>query len=508
MRNAPPIGEVRARTFARRCSSTMMSAAAAEPRLITDAAAPAAGSAATARVRTTMVLYGFTGLYAVIFTAAAAINYRLYLAPRLDLGNMVQVVWATAHGHFLQTSDLGGAEMSRLGAHFDPFLALLVPLWWAWSSPIILLAAQAISVASGALPVYWLGRKHLDNNHLAFVFAIAYLLYSPTQFNTFTPAGIHAVSFAIPLLLYAIWFLDNDRLILFGTFAVLAATTKEEIALAVGGLGIWYAIRRNRRRIGLAIFGVGLGWTLINLLVVIPHYTPSGQLPFAGRYADVGSTPGGMLRVAATDPGAFVHSVATWHKLGFLVLIFLPLLGLWLLEPLMLLGAVPDLAINLLSAKPEQTTVFYQYTAGIVPFVLAASVLGAARLRRRKWVGPALVGAACCLAAVSPMVWTFSHLSSMSHPQLSDTRRALSLIPARVPVSASQTLGAYVSTRRQVAVFPAIARANWVLVGPLAKSDDREAFVAALKRLKASDAWKTVYARPEVTVFERAQPGH
>src|SRR4029077_3879706 len=127
--------------------------------------------------------------------------------------------------------------MSRLGVHFDPFLALLVPLWWAWSNPIILVIAQAVAVASGALPVYWLARKHLASNGLALVFAIAYLLYSPTQFNTFTPVGIHAVSFAIPLLRYAIWFLDNDRLILFAAFAALAATTKEEIALAAGGLG-------------------------------------------------------------------------------------------------------------------------------------------------------------------------------------------------------------------------------------------------------------------------------
>ena len=48
----------------------------------------------------------------------------------------------------------------------------------------------------------------------------------------------------------------------------------------------------------------------------------------------------------------------------------------------MLVGAVPDLAINLLSRSPHRQTVFYQYTAGIIPFVVAASILGAARLRR------------------------------------------------------------------------------------------------------------------------------
>ena len=72
-----------------------------------------------------------------------------------------------------------------------------MPLWWAWSSPLILLAAQAVAVASGALPVYWLARKHVQPHGFAVVFAVAYLLYSPTQFNAFTPIGVHAVSFAI-----------------------------------------------------------------------------------------------------------------------------------------------------------------------------------------------------------------------------------------------------------------------------------------------------------------------
>src|SRR3954452_18237317 len=121
-------------------------------------------TASTAGIRGRTFVYAFSVLYAVVFAAAAATSYLLYLEPRFDLGNMVQAVWSTAHGHFLQTSDPSGAQVSRLGSHVDPFLAVLAPLWWIWSSPLILLAAQSIAVASGALPVYWLARKHLDNH--------------------------------------------------------------------------------------------------------------------------------------------------------------------------------------------------------------------------------------------------------------------------------------------------------------------------------------------------------
>jgi uncharacterized membrane protein len=451
------------------------------------------------------IVYLSIAAYAALFIAAATTNYLLYLEPRFDLGNMIQAIWSTSHGRFMRVSDMSGNEISRLGAHVDPFLALLVPLWWIWSNPIVLLAAQAIAVASGALPVYWLARKHLGDGRLAVTFAIAYLLYPATQFNAFAPIGIHAVSFAIPLILYAIWFLEEDRLVWFTFFALLAATTKEEIAAAVGGLGLWYAIRRGHRRFGAAVFAAGMAVTAVNMLVIIPHYAPRGFAPFAARYESVGGTPGGVLRTALTDPSVFAHEMLTWHKLLFLVLLFVPFVGLWALEPIMLVGAVPDLIIDLLSSKPEQSTVYYHYTAGIIPFVVAASVLGAARLRRpgRTLTGLAIVIG--CLALVSPMDYTVVSVSKRSHREVNAIRQALKLVPSSTPVSASQSIGAYVSTRRSVAVFPQIGNAKWVIVGAMeTKEDDPSGYKRRLNTLRSSPQWKTVFDSSGITVFEAA----
>lgn len=479
-----------------------MSVSAAETSLVAlDARQVPAAAAVGARQRT--FVYAFTLLYAAVFVAASAVNYVFFVEPRFDLGNMVQVVWSTAHGHFLHLSNEQGADVFRLGSHFDPFLALFAPFWWAWSSPLLLLVAQAVAVASGALPVYWLARKHLASGGFAVVFAVAYLLYPPTQFNVSSPIGVHAVSFAIPLLLYAIWFLDENRLIPFAVCAVLAATTKEEIAAAVGGLGLWYAVRRGRRRTGLVVFGLGVTLSFAILAVVIPHLAPDGAQPFADRYSDVGGTPTGILHTVLSDPAAIVHQVATAHKLAFLLLVFVPFLGLWAREPLMLAGAVPDLVVNLLSARPEQTTIYYQYTAGITPFVVAASILGAARLRRRRFAAPALLAAVGCLAGVSPLIHTVSSMHIRSHAELTATRTAVDLIPPGVAVSATNSLGAYVSTRRSVATFPDLGHARWVLVGPITPSEDPVPFRRTILRLRASANWTTVFNSPKVAVFER-----
>src|SRR4030095_1000945 len=91
-----------------------------------------------------------------------------------------QAVWATAHGHPLAITNIQGEQVSRLGSPRDPILVALAALWWICPSPSMLLAAQAIAVALGALPVFWLARKHLSSERAGLGFALAYLVYPPT----------------------------------------------------------------------------------------------------------------------------------------------------------------------------------------------------------------------------------------------------------------------------------------------------------------------------------------
>src|SRR5262249_9221024 len=151
-----------------------------------------------------------------------------------------------------------------------PILAAFAPLWWIWPSPELLLAVQAILVALGALPVYRLGAKHLASERARLAFAPVYLLYPATEWlslNEFPP-----VAPACPFLLFAFWYLDEDRLVPFAAVALLAMTTKEEIGLVVAGLGVWYAFRRRRWRVGGAVAGAGVLVSAVAIAVVIPHY--------------------------------------------------------------------------------------------------------------------------------------------------------------------------------------------------------------------------------------------
>ena len=83
-----------------------------------------------------------------------------------------------------------------------------------WSSPLALAFAQIAVVSLGALPVFWLGRRHLGSeNAVAGLLALGYLAYPWTA--TSAVGAIHPVTFAIPLLLFCVWFLDTNRLLPF-----------------------------------------------------------------------------------------------------------------------------------------------------------------------------------------------------------------------------------------------------------------------------------------------------
>jgi uncharacterized membrane protein len=466
------------------------------------------------------LLWSAIAAYAAGFSALSVLRHRAFQTGRFDLGNMVQAVWSTAHGHPLQITGLRGDEISRLAAHFDPILAAFAPLWLVWPSPDMLLVAQAVAIALGALPVYWLARKHLDSERAGIGFALAYLLYPPTQWLTLNE--FHPVALACPLLLFAVWFLDEGRLVPFAIFGLLATTTKEEIGFVVAGLGLWWAFARGRRLEGVAVLAAGAAIALVAIEVVIPHFNRAGTSSFFARYSEVGGSPGGIVHTAVTKPWKLVTTAFTGRGLGYLARMFLPLGLLALLAPILLLAAVPELAINLLSAATTQTSIRFHYTAGLIPILVAAAVLGAAHVVRSRpqWTTP-LATAVLALAIVSNYalgaipLWRYLPGGQQAQAHAADVTRhdrlalrALHLIPKSAVVSATNTLGAHLSARRRILSFPVIQDARWIAADETSPGyADRLAplpTAVQLSWLRRNPEWRLVFERDGILIFQRS----
>jgi uncharacterized membrane protein len=472
------------------------------------------------RVRPRVLLWTAITAFGVGFSALSVLRHEAFSTGRFDLGNMVQAVWSTAHGHPLGATSLSGEQFVRLGAHFDPILAAFALPWWIWPSPALLLTVQAFLVALGALPIFWLARKHLGSARAALGFALAYLLLPPLQWMTLSE--FHPVALATPLLLFAFWYLDEERLVAFALFAALAAVTKEHVGLALAGFGLWHALTRRRAWPGLAVAAAGVAVSALAVGVVIPHFSPEGGSGFSERYSAVGGSPSGVLDTAFSHPGAIVGELVDRRGLTYLLQLLAPLAGLPLLAPLLLLAAAPELGLNLLSDVPTQTSIHFHYSATVVAVFAAATVLAAARLAGGTKVAAGRLAAlvvAISLAMnylLGPVpIWqafpggerlgTTAHLVN-AHDRVA--ARAIDLLPSAAVVSASNSLGGHLSDRERFLSFPRLEDAEWVAVDETrpGNADRMEPlpYAAAIARLRRDPDWELVFQQDGVLVFRRS----
>jgi uncharacterized membrane protein len=435
-------------------------------------------------------------------------------------------VWTTGHGNPLETTDTIGTQIHRLGSHVDPILVIFTPFSWVLPTAEVLLVGQAVFVALGALPAFWLGRRWLGDDRLALAGAAVYLLYPAIQYPLII--DFHAVVLATPLLLFCIWAAEERRWVALAVFATAAALTKEQVGLALVMLGIWTAVR-GRRRAGAILAGISAAWVAFAVLVVIPHFNEGRGSAFLARYGESGDGPGDVARAFLARPWEAFATLGDPDRLGYLAALLIPLLLLSLVAPLLAAGALPDLALNLLADWWPQQSIEFQYVAVIAPFLVASAILGLARMRARE--RPAVLARALAspgrvaIGAVAVMGVSMvvmgplpvpSALSIATESRVAQYQRgpharvlaeAVALIPDGVPVSAGNLIGAHLSDRRRIHVFPTLADAEWVITDArrpyLADRLSARGHAVRVALLRARSDFRVVFERDGVLVLRR-----
>lgn len=302
-----------------------------------------------------------------------------------DLGNMDQAVWNTLHGHPFRFTNRGNDDFglpTRLSIHVEPILLPLSLLYLIHSGPATLLLTQTVALALGAVPLFALSLRRLPR--LPFVgvgLVFAYLLSPFTVSQALW--DFHPVTLATPLLLTALWALDARRYGWFLAATLLAMSTKEDVGLSVAVVALLLALARpEKRRFGVILALGALLWVAVCFKVILPHYNVGvvGGNNYWYRYSWLGRSPGEALVNTLTKPWLVWSYLLVPGRMGYLAVILRTAGALGLLSPALLLAALPDLAVNLLSSHTEQYSGFFQYNAIILPYLLGAAVYGAAAL--------------------------------------------------------------------------------------------------------------------------------
>lgn len=383
-------------------------------------------------------------------------RYTTYHSRAFDLGNMDQTAWNTLHGNFFRyTNGFEGIALppTRLAAHVEPIFLPVSLFYLIHSGPETLLLLQTVALALGSIPLYLLIRRKFPKSpFVAVAFVGAYLL-SPGVIG----AGLfdfHPVALATPLLLLVIWALDTERYKLFLFAAILAASCKEEVALALIPLGLFIVFKRKKIVLGSSVALCSLLWVGLCFFVIMPYFNGTDFSLYISRYPWLDHQASGnpsQSFFVSNDPNGI-------PRYKYLMLLLLTGGGFSIFSPLWLIPIVPEVFINIFSSQSAQYSGVAQYNAVIIPFLFAASVYGAAafvsrfKKKRVRFVIPFIIIILLITSIVNILtVRKQLHIFLFDNTQPRQQQKEIDALLARIPQSASvtttQTINPHVSNR-------------------------------------------------------------
>lgn len=463
------------------------------------------------------------------------VRYDRLLNHALDLGNMEQAAWRTAHGDLFQFNNLriksnleGSPTNTRLSFHVEPIFLLLAIPYLIYASPFTLIAIQTVVVASGVFPIAWLARRYLRLPLAQVAFPLAYLLAPPLEAASLYE--FHPVTLSAALLMWALYFADGARYRLFAVFAILAISTKEEIGFVVAMIGLWIWWRNRERAIGLTTAILGIGWSLFCVLVIMRLFHNGHSSPYCARFnpyqingqqnpLSTVTSCTGVAQIWLQHPDQVLSILVMPQKLGFLHRLLMPAGYLSLLSPLTLLISLPSYAIILLSNDIHMYSGLGHYPAEFMPVLLTSAILGTAwlahRVAPRRRIPPAAVTALACLWLIAasvanqrvngftPLYEGFSLPPRTAHAQLG--HRIAAMIPPDAAVSAGDFMNPLLSNRKNIYLFPDVGDAQYAVVDvsrdnfPLSPGQE----MSWVKSLLAGGQWGVVYASDGYALLEK-----
>ncbi len=344
-------------------------------------------------------------IFIMIYSYFSITRYLSLNATAWDLGIHTQALWSFLHGKFFYSLLLG---KSLMAIHFQPFIFILVPLFYAFPTPVSLLIFQSIFLALSALILYDISFRVLARRfrNLKIVVVISILielsyLISPLTFGSvlfdfhflsFLPffyflaidsfltgrRVIHLLSLAFIVSLHSNFVYIVACILLFEFlleskkgYGILEAETKRtkkfRFFVLLGSFFVLYLyVMLSGLAKGMIIVGFSRGLTLGFSHVV--------TLPGTGQVGSVASTPTGLL-LALIERPAYVWSfiVANYVSKIYFILIAIGTTGiLSILYLPALIPLLPFLSFALFSNYSPYYILGYQYSAMIEPVLYVA----------------------------------------------------------------------------------------------------------------------------------------
>lgn len=396
------------------------------------------------------VVIAFVLLHVVTVSRVLIDVHRGLGTSSYDIGLYDQGTWLLSRFEAPFVTLMG---RNLLGDHASIVMFFVVPFYWVIPGSETLLVLQTVAIGAGAFPLFAYARRALESDLLAVGIAACWLLnpaVNGTAYENFHPDGF--IGLFLPLALYAAL---TDRWRLYLVAFVLCLTVKEDVALVMVPLGIFVALRKNKR-LGIisalaAVAATILGmFVLMRSLIGVPTRN-TWRIPFGG--------PTGFIKEVFTNPLNVWRHLTSEDRPEYLWKMVAPFAGIFLLVPELALISTLVLLANIVSTFWYQYHIEYHYSLIAVPGLLFGTVYAIARVKPE--FRKILVAAVVACTAITSYFWSplpfaqkpLAHWPA-SHPVAVAARDIISVVPDDASIAVFHSLAPHLAHRKEVYQFP------------------------------------------------------
>jgi uncharacterized membrane protein len=396
------------------------------------------------------LMLGVIGAYTAYFTSRSLDVHHGLGTSAYDYGLYDQGIWLLSRFKAPFVTLMG---RNLFGDHTSFILIFLVPPYWVFPNAGTLFFAQSLAIGMGAMPVFLYARHRLHNEALAAMLGIAYLLHPAVGWTNFE--NFHPDSFLGVFVGFALYAALTKKWRMYVVFVVLALMVKEDASLVLVPIGIWVALRRDRRIGVLTVLG-SLGFMAFAMFVVMKSLIGvatrnAWRIPFGG--------PSQLITTSIKKPGDLWDHLRSDNRGFYLWQMLSPFAFVFSRAPDVALISGLVLFTNILSTFWYQYQIQYHYSLVIVPALAIGTAHAIAEIRER-WQ-PRVVFGVAAIALWTAFLWGPAGLPQQkwvywppSHPVAVAARDIIRDIPDDAVVSSFHSLTAHINHRKQIYQFP------------------------------------------------------
>lgn len=450
-----------------------------------------------------VVALATSGVLAVVYIVYAVQRYERLGFTGWDLGIFTQAV--KAYSHFeAPIVPLEGTDVNLMGDHFQPWIALIGPIYRVFPSPITLLVVQALLFAVAAIPIVRLATKNLGVT-IGILIAVAYgLAWGVTHALAF---DFHEIALAVPLLAFSLVAVVEGRWRAALLYALPLVFCKEDLGLTVAVLAVVVALRFGRPTYTWAAATAvwGLVWSLLAAKVIIPAFA-TGDYSYESKFAE---SPAEGVR-------QLVHGFANGDarvSTAFMLVVITVFLAVR--SPIALV-ALPTIAWRFWSTNQLYWSDDYHYDAALMPIMFVAMIDTMTRMQLQNATRKLLTALAAGAAVIAiGLAWggPLHRLVESDFYSPAKAAQAVQILEKQIPdgesVAATNNVAPQLVADHDVTLFPRLHRdrstPQWLMVDTETYGmfpTSKEGVRTALEQVELGRKYRVVDERNSIVLLE------